>query len=64
MHSQYRAIGVNYNQTVKHINAAFNTNKAASLLKHLEEYTAKLIQISEQIAIVTNKLMEKYGSQN
>jgi hypothetical protein len=62
IHSQYRAIGVNYNQTVKHINTCFGENKAVLLLKNLEKYTADLIKISEQIRIISEKLKEKYDN--
>jgi hypothetical protein len=65
IHSQWRAIGVNYNQVVKQINTCFNQNKAAFLLKNLEKYTIELIKLSEAISKVTEKLKEKYyGSQN
>ena len=65
VHSQYRAIGVNYNQTVKHINTCFGENKAGLLLKNLEKYTSDLVKISEGISALTEKLKEKYdGSQN
>jgi hypothetical protein len=60
IHSQYRAIGVNYNQTVKHINTCFGENKAVLLLKNLEKYTANLVKISEQIALVSEGLKKKY----
>ncbi|MDR0415541.1 MAG: MobA protein [Prevotellaceae bacterium] len=65
IHSQYRAIGTNYNQTVKRINACFGEKKAALLLKNLETYTRNLIAVSNQIFAVTQKLKEKYhGSQD
>jgi hypothetical protein len=60
IHSQYRAIGTNYNQTVKHINTCFGENKAALLLKNLEKYTANLVKMSEQIAVVVEALKKKY----
>jgi hypothetical protein len=64
IHSQYRAIGTNYNQAVKQINACFNANQAAHLIAKLENYTISLVKLSEQIAMVTNKLKEKYGGKS
>jgi hypothetical protein len=60
IHSQYRAIGTNYNQTVKHINTCFGEKKAVVLLKNLENRTKNLIAISAQIAAVAEKLKGKY----
>jgi hypothetical protein len=65
VHSQYRAIGANYNQTVRRINACFGENRAAALLKSLEAHTQNLVVISKQILTVTEKLKERYyGTQN
>jgi hypothetical protein len=60
IHSQYHKIGTNYNQTVKHINTCFGENKAALLLKNLENQTKQLVAISSQIIAVAEKLKEKY----
>jgi hypothetical protein len=60
IHSQYRLIGTNYNQTVKRINTCFGENKAKLLLKNLEAYTQNLNVLSEQVAAVAQKLKEKY----
>jgi predicted regulator of amino acid metabolism with ACT domain len=58
--AQYRAVGVNYNQTVKHVNTCFGEHKAARLLKNLEGYTAELVKLGEQLKAVTEELMKKY----
>jgi hypothetical protein len=60
VHSQYRAIGANYNQTVRRINACFGENRAAALLKNLEAHTQNLVVVSKQILTVAEKLKERY----
>lgn len=54
-HSQFRSIGVNYNQIVKLLYKNFSEKKAAAFLYKLEKQTAemailcqKIIQISEE----------------
>lgn len=54
-HSQFRSIGVNYNQVVKLLYKNFSDKKAAAFLYKLEKQTAemavlcqKIIQISEE----------------
>jgi hypothetical protein len=54
-HSQFRSIGVNYNQVVKLLYKNFSEKKAAAFLYKLEKQTAemavlcqKIIQLSEE----------------
>jgi hypothetical protein len=61
VHSQYRAIGTNYNQTVKYIKSCFGEKRAVLLLKNLEKCTANLIKLSEQISLVAEGLKKKYA---
>jgi hypothetical protein len=44
-HSQFRAIGVNYNQVVKHLKVTFTEKKALAFLYKLEKATKELIEI-------------------
>ncbi|MDD5053185.1 MAG: conjugal transfer protein MobA [Sulfuricurvum sp.] len=62
-HSQFRAIGVNYNQAVKSIKFAFEEKKALYYLARLEKATLELVVLNRQIIDLTQKLEVKiYGS--
>jgi hypothetical protein len=62
-HSQFRAIGVNYNQAVKSLKFAFEEKKALYYLAKLEKATLELVVLNRQIIDLTNKLEVKmYGS--
>jgi len=62
-HSQFRAIGVNYNQAVKSIKFAFEEKKALYYLAKLEKATLELVVLNRQIMDLTDKLEVKiYGS--
>jgi hypothetical protein len=62
-HSQFRAIGVNYNQAVKSIKFAFEEKKALYYLAKLERATIELVVLNRQIMDMTEKLEVKiYGS--
>jgi hypothetical protein len=62
-HSQFRAIGVNYNQAVKSIKFAFEEKKALYYLAKLEKATLELVVLNRQILDLTDKLEVKiYGS--
>jgi hypothetical protein len=60
IHSQWRAIGVNYNQTVKQINAKFGEKRAAYLLQNLEKNTIELIKIMSMVTEFIQQLQIKY----
>jgi hypothetical protein len=62
-HSQFRAIGVNYNQAVKSLKFAFEEKKALCYLAKLEKATLELVVLNRQIIDLTNILEVKmYGS--
>ena len=62
-HSQFRAIGVNYNQAVKSIKFAFEEKKALYYLAKLERATLELVVLNRQIMDMTTKFEVKiYGS--
>ena len=58
--SQYKAIGVNYNQTVKAIKANFGDKRAMSLLYKLEKETIKLVGLSQEVLRLSKEFEEKY----
>lgn len=59
-HSQFRAVGVNYNQTVKELKSHFSEKKAMALLYKLEKQTAELAALSRQIIALTQKFQEEW----
>ena len=62
-YSQFRAIGVNYNQVVKSLKSSFPEKKALVMLAKLE-ITIELVKLNRQIMNLTEKLEEKlYGSE-
>ena len=61
-HSQFRAIGINYNQAVKSIKFAFEEKKALYYLAKLEKATIELIVLNRQIMDMTAEFEVKiYG---
>jgi hypothetical protein len=58
-YSQFRAIGVNYNQAVKSIKFAFGEKKALYYLAKLEKATLELVVLNRQIMDLTDKLEVK-----
>jgi hypothetical protein len=64
-HSQFRAIGVNYNQVVKSIKFAFEEKKALYYLAKLEKATLELVVLNRQIIDLTQAFEVRiYGSEN
>ena len=62
-YSQFRAIGVNYNQAVKSIKFAFEEKKALYYLAKLERATLELVVLNRQIMDMTAEFEVKiYGS--
>ena len=59
-HSQFRAIGVNYNQVVKHLKAAFSEKTALALLYKLEKATIELVSIQRQVVELTGEFERKH----
>jgi len=58
LHAQYRAVGVNYNQTVKELKSRFSEKKAMALLFNLEKQTVELAVLSRQIITLTNEFQQ------
>ncbi|GHU16185.1 hypothetical protein FACS189441_8290 [Betaproteobacteria bacterium] len=59
-HSQFRAIGVNYNQVVKHLKAIFTEKMALVMLYKLEKATIELVTINRKIVELTKEFERKY----
>ena len=60
LQSQYRAIGVNYNQAVKAINTQLSERKALSFLYKLEQQTLELIRPNKEIIRISEEFEQKY----
>lgn len=59
-HSQFRAIGVNYNQIVKLLYSQFSDQKASAYLYKLEKQTAEMVQIFKKVIELMEEFDEKY----
>lgn len=54
-HSQFRSVGVNYNQIVKLLYRHFSEKKAAAFLFKLENQTIELVQLCQKIIQLTEE---------
>lgn len=63
-HSQFRAIGVNYNQIVKILYRSFSEKKAAAYLFKLEKQTAEMAALCQNIIQLTQEFEAKYLNKN
>jgi hypothetical protein len=59
-HSQFRAIGVNYNQITQAIKATFTEKKALAFLYRLENATRELVAIHQKIIDLTAEFEKKW----
>ena len=59
-YSQFRAIGVNYNQVVKILYQKFSEKKALAYLYKLEKKTAEFAVLSQKIISLTEEFEEKH----
>lgn len=59
-HSQFRSVGVNYNQLVKLLYTQFSEKKAAAFLFKLETQTAELAQLCREIVRLTEEFEAKH----
>ena len=59
-HSQFRAIGVNYNQVIKHLKTVFTEKTALALLYKLEKATIELVAINQKVIDLTTEFEGKY----
>lgn len=60
LHSQFRAIGINYNQIVKQLNTHFSEKRALSALKNLENLTIDLIKVNTKITELADSFEKKW----
>lgn len=60
-HSQFRSIGVNYNQIVKQLYSQFSDRKASAYLYKLEKQTAEIVQIFTRVIELTEEFDRKYS---
>ena len=56
-----RAVGVNYNQTVKAIHTNFTDRRAVALLARLEKYTQELTVLFGQVVRLTEEFNRKWS---
>jgi hypothetical protein len=61
-YSQFQAVGVNYNQTVKAIKTNFSEKRALVLLRQLEKATFELVAINKKVMEVTKEFESKHLS--
>jgi hypothetical protein len=59
-YSQFRAIGVNYNQVVKHLKTVFTEKTALALLYKNENATRELVAINEIVMELTAEYERRY----
>ena len=59
-HSQFRAVGVNYNQVVKFLHDHFSEKKTLALLYKLEKCTAHLAAIGQEVISLCNEFQAKW----
>ena len=59
-HSQFRAIGTNYNQCVRALKSNFSEKKALAFLYKLERHTVELIELSKRISTLAEEFQTKY----
>ena len=60
LHSQFRSVGVNYNQIVKELHAKFGEKKALSLLYKLEKATIELAGIGREVMQLCEQFKAKH----
>lgn len=59
-HSQFRSVGVNYNQIVKLLYTHFSEKKASVLLFKLEKQTIEMVEIFKKVIQLTEEFNQKY----
>ena len=55
LQSEYRRIGVNYNQAVKALDTGLSEKKALAMLYNLEQLTIELISLNREIIRLTQE---------
>lgn len=64
LYTQFRHIGVNYNQIVKILYRNFSEKKAAAYLSKLEKETVKLVALCEEIIALTKRFDTEFTANN
>jgi len=59
-HSEFRAVGVNYNQIVKLLYTHFSEKKASALLFKLEKQTFEMVEIFKKVIQLTEEFNQKH----
>lgn len=59
-HSQFRSVGVNYNQAVKLLYTHFSEKKASALLFKLEQQTIEMVEIFRKVIQLTEEFNQKH----
>jgi len=59
-HAQFRAVGTNYNQVMKELHTHFSEKKALALLYKLENITAELAAIGQQIIALSEEFRQRW----
>ncbi len=59
-HSQFRSVGVNYNQIVKLLYTHFSEKKASVLLFKLEKQTIEMVKIFKKVIQLTEEFNQKH----
>ncbi|AZA95655.1 conjugal transfer protein MobA [Chryseobacterium shandongense] len=59
-YSQFRSVGVNYNQIVKLLYKSFSEKKAAAFLYKLEKQTAEMAMLCQKIIQLTEEFHTNY----
>jgi len=59
-HAQFRAIGVNYNQLVKHLKTHYSERAVLSILYKLEKITGELAAIGKEILAQAQEFEQKF----
>lgn len=60
LHSQFRSVGVNYNQVVKLLYRNFSEKKAAAYLYKLEKQTAEFAALCQKIIVIVQEFEERH----
>jgi hypothetical protein len=59
LYGQFRAVGNNYNQTVKRLRAVFGDKKALSMLYELEQQTIELFHAGHEVLALCEEFKSK-----
>ena len=62
--AQLRAIGVNHNQAVKHLNTVFGEAKAANIAKHMATNYSKVNKVLEELKPIIENIRSSCSNQS